>query len=274
MNVSNGGLIASLLGNLYVCDLSKYGGVRVLSEDGATVWEADATMWFAAPDGGGLYCSNQKDFDYLTYLDAGNMSERRVLKRACANLVASSGGVLLLDEEDGYIYEYDPEKDKCAVVVKEMVSSFILVSDTIYFATDVGLKCFNLRSRRAERLVDCSPACLNHADGRLIFADKRQGYAMCRFDIGQNRLEAYDGIRASSIITSGEHIFASNLDDSGSIVRVGVGGGGAPIRFCGESTDKLHIIGQCLYFLNQNDNNAWYKVPLTGGRPVPLFPEA
>jgi len=272
MNVSNGGLIALLHGNLYVCDLSQYSGTRVLSEDGSTVWNADATMWFAAADDNGLYCSNQKDFDYLTYLDAGGMTERRVLKRPCENLIMSSGRVLLLDEEDGYIYEYDPVKDKCILVLKERVTSFILVSDTLYFAVEGWLKCFNMRSRRSEKLSGCSPVCLNYADNHLIFADKQRDYALCRFDIGQNKLETFDGIRTQSIITAGEYIFASNLDDSNSIVRIGAGGG-APIRFCGESTDKLHIIGEHLYFLNQNDNNAWYKVPLSGGRTVPLFPD-
>jgi len=270
MNVSNGGLIALIGGDLYICDLSKYSGTIALSEDMSVVWEIDAVMWFAAPGGNGLYCSNQKDFDYLTYIDIKNKTERRALKRACANLIMSGGGVLFLDEEDSHIYEYDPVGDKCVHVIKENVSSFILVSDTIYYGTEAAIKSFGLHNIRTDKLMDCSPVCLNYANGFLIFADKGRDYTLCRLDIGRNKLETFDGIRTQSIIASEEYIFASNLADGNSIVRVGAGSGDT-IRFCGESTDKLHIIGKSLYFLNQNDANAWYKVPLSGGRPVSLF---
>jgi len=270
MNISNGGLITLLDGNLYICDLSQYSGTRVLSEDGAAVWDINAVMWFATSDGNGFYCSNQKDFDYLTYLDVRNKTENRVLKRPSANLIMSGGRVLFLDEEDSHIYEYDPVRDKCTLVVKEKVSSFILVSDIVYYGIEGGLKSIRLHNNHTDKILSCSPICINYANDLLIFADKDRDYALCRFDTGNGRLETFDNIRAQSIITTEEYIFASNLNDSNSIARVSISGGGS-IRFCGESTDKLHIVDEYLYFINQNDNNSWYKVPLSGGRPVPVL---
>jgi len=300
MNVSNGGLIAQLRGDLYVCDLGGYGGTRVLSRYGALVGEVSAVMWFAASDGNGLYCSNQRDYDYLTYISAGGLLENwpdvrrdgddvaygpnqlfatagrglltgvRRQKRACANLVMREGRVLFIDEEDGFIYEYDPKRDKCSPVLKERVSSFILVYKTIFFASESGLGSFGFHDGRKKKLADCFPVCLNYSNGYLLFADKRRDLALCRYDIGHGVLTATDGIKTQSIITAGDYIFASNLADGGSIVRAGLLAGEA-IRFCGESADKLHIVGQHLYFLNQNDKNAWYRLPIAGGRPVPVF---
>ena len=271
MNISNGGLVARVNDNLFISDLSRYYGTRVVSKDGDVVWSADAVMWFAAGDGNGIYCSNQKDYDCLTYLDAGSMTERRVLNRPCANIIMTEGTVLFLDEEDGYIYEYDPLKDKCAIVVKEQVTSFIIVSDTIYFASESGLKRFDLQhGRHTERLKDCFPVCLNYADGKLIFADKNQDFSLCRLDIGNNKLEAMRDIRTQSINTAEGYIFATDINDGNSIVRLSIDDG-APIRFCGECADKLHIVGEYLYFINQKDSDAWYKLPLSGGRPVQLY---
>ena len=270
MNVSNGGLIIQLNGNLYCCDLCKYSGTRVLSGDGGSGWDMKAVMWFAVSDGHGIYCSNQRDHDFLTYLDGKNMTESRLLKRACFNLAMLDDRVLFIDEEDGFVYEFDPGKAGCALMIKEKILSFILVSDTIYFASENGLKAFDIRRKRTEKLCDCSPVCLNNSEGRLIFADKSRDYAICCFDIGQDKLSVISHVPAQSMITTEEFVFASNLSDNDAIVRINILTGDS-IRFCGESADKLHIIGDYLYFLNQNDNNAWYKVPLSGGRPMQVF---
>jgi len=270
MNVSNGGLVAQLHDCLYVCDLSGYRGTIALPQDGSPAWETGAVMWFAASDGRGLYCSNQRDYDCLTYLSGSDRAETRLLKRACANLVMLGSKVLFLDEEDGYIYIYDPERGKSSLVAKETASSFILVSDTIYFASESGLKRFSPNDRCVEKLANCYPVCLNFAGGQLIFADGNKDYALCRYDIGRCKLTVTEGIRAQSIIATEEYIFAANLDDGNSIVRAGLAGG-EPIRFCGECADKLHIIGEDLFFLNRNDRNAWYRVSVSGGRPTPVL---
>ena len=267
MNVSNGGLIASLCGDLYVCDLSGYGGTRVISRDGSTDRDIGVIMWFAAPDGNGLYCSNQKDYDYLTYINGNDGVETCLQKRPCANLALRGGNVLFIDEEDSLVYEYDPGKDKSSLVIKETTTSFILVSDTLYFAAEGGLKCLDLSSGCTEKLADCFPVCLNFTNGYLVFADEYQDFALCRYDVSQGKFTATDDIRAQSIITTEEYIFASNLADNNSVVRADLVTGES-IRFCGDSADKLHIVDKYLYFLNQNDNNAWYKVPLAGGRPA------
>ena len=267
MNVSNGGLIAQLNGHLYCCDLCNYSGTRILSEDSIPVWDMKAAMWFAASDGRGIYCSNQRDYDYLTYLDGKNMTESRILKRACLNLAMLNSRLLFIDEEDSFVYEFDPEKAKCALVIKEKVHSFILVSDTIYFASESGLKSMEIRGKRTEKLNDCSPVCLNYSERRLIFADKSRDYAVCSYDTTQGKLTVLDRMPAQSMIATEEYVFVSNLSDNDAIVRININTGES-IRFCGESADKLHIIGENLYFLNQNDSNAWYKLPLSGGRPT------
>lgn len=270
MNISNGGLIAELNGNLYYCDLCQYSGTRIFSGDGVPVWDTKAVMWYAASDGRGIYFSNQRDFDHLTYLDGASMTESQILKRACFNLVMHDDMVLFIDEEDNYLYEFDPEKNRCALVIKEKVFSFIVVADSIYFASENGLKTFGFSGKRTEKLHDCAPVCLNSADGRLIFADKSHDYAVSCFDIGENKLTVLDRIPTQSIITTEDYAFVSDLSDNNAIVRINILTAES-IRFCGESADKLHIIDDYLYFLNQNDNNAWYRIPLSGGRPMRVF---
>jgi len=178
--------------------------------------------------------------------------------------------ILFLDQEDGYVCEYNPVQGKSSYIFREKVFSFILVTDTIYYTSENGLKCFNLHSKRTGKLIDCFPVCLNYLDGQLIFADKYQDFALCRLDISQNKFIVFDEIRTQSIITTDGYIFASNLNDGNSIVRADIITGQS-IRFCGESADKLHIIGEYLYFLNQDDNNTWHKVPISGGRPIPVL---
>jgi len=269
MNISNGGLIAQLNGNMFYSDLSQYSGTRVLTEDDVPVCEMKAVMWFAAADVRGIYFSNQRDYDYLTYLDERSMTETRIQKRPCLNLVMCNERVLFIDEEDNFIYEYDPDKDKCSLVIKEKASSFILVSDTLYIAAENGLKSYDLRGKRIDKLSNCAPVCLNYSDGCLIFADKSRDYAVSGFDLRQEKLAILDRMPSQSMITSGEHVFVSDLSDNNSIVRINIRTGDS-IRFCGESADKLHIIGEHLYFLNQNDANTWHKLPLSGGRPKPV----
>jgi len=270
MNVSNGGLVAELNNDLYICDLGGYRGTHIISKGGDLVGEFSAVMWFAAAHENGMYCSNQRNFDYLTYLDGESMEETCVQKRGCANLVMHGNALLLLDEEDGFIYEYDTAKKKSSPVVKETAFSFILVTDTIYFASESGLKSFDLNNGRTEKLEDCFPVCLNATGGQLIFSDKNQEFALCMFSISKNRLVKVDGIRTQSIVTTEEYVFASNLADNNSIVRVDQLTGEA-IRFCGENAERLHIVEEYLYFLNQNDDNAWYRVSCSGGRPTPVF---
>ena len=270
MNVSNGGLIAKLNENLFFCDLYQYSGTRILSEDGVPVWDMKTVMWFAASDGRGIYCSNQRDYDYLTYLDGKSMTESRLIKRACFNLVMFNDRVLFIDEEDGFIYEYDPEKAKCALVIKEKTLSFILISDKIFFASENGLKSFDTCGKRMDKLYDCSPVCLNYSDGQLIFADKARGYIISCFDIRQDRHIVLNSTPTQSMITTEEYVFVSSLADNNAIVRININTKES-IRFCGENSDKLHIVGDYLYFLNLNENNAWYRVPLSGGRPMKVF---
>ena len=269
MNISNGGLIAQLNGNMFYSDLSQYSGTRALNEDDAPIWNMKAVMWFAAPDGRGIYCSNQRDYDYLTYLDANNMTETRVQKRACHNLAMHDGRLLFIDEEDSQIHEYDPDKDRCSLVVKEKANSFILVTDMLYFAAENSLKSYNLRARRIDKLSNCAPICLNYTEGQLIFADKSHDYAVSAFDLRHEKLTILDRMPTQSMITSNEHVFVSDLSDNNSIVRINIRSGES-IRFCGESADKLHIINDQLYFLNQNDSNTWHHLPLSGGRPNPV----
>ena len=270
MNESNGGLVAKLDNRLLICDLSKYSGTYAISEDGATVWNTKSLMWFVSSDGHGFYYSNQRNFDYLTYLDGRSMDETCVLKKACMNLVMCDSKLLFIDEEESIVYEYDPAKGKSSPVIKEKVYSFICASNTIYFASENGLKCFDMHSRRMEKLMDCYPVCLNYADGQLVFADKNRDFALCKFDIICNKIVTVEDIRTQSIAVTEEYIFAANLDDNSSIVRVGLATGDI-IRFCGDGADKIHVIEDYLYFLNLSDSNAWYRVPVSGGRPVAVL---
>jgi len=270
MNISNGGLIAQVDDALYISDVSGYAGTHVLASDGTLAWEASAIMWFAAPDAKGIYCSNQKDYDYLTYIDGVNRSETRIMKRACSNLIMQDKEILFLDDEDGFVYEYNHEKDSCSLIIKEPVLSFIIVSNVIYFASETGLKCFHFHKRKTEHLADCSPVCLDYIDGHIIFADQQRDFALCKYSIEQDKVIEIDGIRTQSIVATEEYIFVCNLNDSNAIVRLEPTNCDS-IRFCGESAEKLHIVDEYLYFLNQNDNNRWYRVPYSGGRPVSVL---
>ncbi len=273
MNVSNGGLIATLNGCLYAADLENFAGTHIIDGSGQRVGGLQGIMWFAAPDDRGFYFSNQRDCDYLTYFDGGRGSETRMEERPCANLIMSSDELYLLDEENGYICAFDVRRQRSSPVVKERVSSFVLEAGMLYYASEGFLKQCDLRGRHAENLLQCEPVCLNVSQGKLIFADEAQNSVLTVWDIRQKTAAQVGHLRTQSMAADGDYVFVADMTDNGSIVRVRLSTG-ETLRFCGEKTDRLHIEAPFLYFLNSNDSNAWYRIPLSGGRHVRLIERA
>ena len=270
MNISNGGLITKHQNRLYVCDLENYQGTYILSDEGNTLGIIDSVMWFAAPLGGHIYYSNQKDNDYLYYLDIQSLAESRLLKRPCSYIAFFEDKLYFLDETDTMIYKFDTNTDKLTPVIKETVFSFILHGGVIYCTFAKGLLEYDLRSNRSTIRTNNVPLCLNYTPSGLIFADRSNDLALSNLNTGQKELKKLGQIKTQSIIADENYIYAANLLDNRSIVRVDIHNGEA-IRFCGEKADKLHILDNYLYFQNQNDKNAWHKMPLSGGRSIRLL---
>ena len=273
MNISNGALIAKHYNRLYVCDLENYRGTYILAaEGGDIVGRIDGVMWFAATLGDRIYYSNQKDNDYLYCLDTVSLSERCLLKKPCGNITVFDDKLFFLDETDSLMYEYDPPTAKVTQLMKEKVFSFILREGIFYCAFAKGLLKLDLPGKKSAILTDHIPLCLNHTSNGLVFADRSHDFALSVLQPGQDKPREIGQIKTQSIVAGGLYIYAANLLDNRSIVRVDIDSGEA-IRFCGEKADKLHMIDGYLYFQNQNDKNAWYKMPLSGGRSIRLLPD-
>jgi hypothetical protein len=228
-------------------------------------------MWFAAPHATKIYYSNPRDNDYLYCLDTESLTENCLLARPCGNITVFEHKLYFLDETDSLIYSFDPQTERSTAVLKEQVFSFIIHAGIIYGAFAKGLLEFNLQSRSSAILTDHIPLCLNYTNNGLVFADRSHDCFLSSLDTVKNKPVKINHIKTQSIVTGERHIYAANLLDNSSIIRVDMNSGEA-IRFCGEKADKLHIIDGHLYFLNQNDKNAWYKMPLSGGRSIRLLP--
>jgi len=271
MNISNGALITLHRDRLYVCDLENYQGAYIFDESGDILGKIEGLMWFAAPHGAHIYYSNQKDNDYLYCLDTKSQSESCLLKRPCGNIVVFDDRLFFLDETDSLIYEFNAQKAKIVSLIKEKVYSFILYEGIFYCAFTKGLLEFDLQSGKSAILTDHIPMCLSYTSNGLVFADRSNDFALSGLKQGQNEPAKINNIKTQSIVVGDQYIYAANLLDNRSIARVDINSGEV-IRFCGERADKLHIIDGYLYFQNQNDKNAWYKMPLSGGRSVRLLP--
>ena len=270
MNISNGGLILKHQSRLYVCDLENYQGTYILAEDSSIISTINGLMWFAAPRGNNIYYSNQKDNDYLYNLDTESLAENCLIKKPCSYIVAWAEQLFFLDETDKQIYGFDYKTGKTSPLIKEEVFSFIQNGGLLYCAGAKGLLEFDINSGRSQLLTGHIPMCLNITPKGLIFTDRSLDYSLSILYTGHSEPIKINNIKTQSIIAGKSHVYAINLPDNRSIVRVDITSGEA-IRFCGEKADKLHIVDDYLYFLNQNDKNAWYKMPLSGGRSVRLL---
>lgn len=267
MSTSSGGLINVFNNELFVCDLEKYTGTYILSEAGNVMDQINGLMWFANQIENNIYYSNQKDNDFLYCLNTENWAEKCVLERPCGNIVAFGADIFFLDEIKSLVYRYEPQTDKMVLFIKEKVSSFILHNGAMYYASERNLKKCCLFGGKIENLADCVPVRMTISRNQLIFADKANHFVLSCLDLVSGNLNKIEKIKTQSIVADEEYIYAANLLDNRSIVRVGILTG-ETIRFCGEKADKLHILQQYIYFQNQNDKNTWYKMPLAGGRSV------
>jgi hypothetical protein len=271
MNISNGALVAKHRNRLYVSDLENYQGTYILAEDGNILDKTDGAMWFASPYGAAIYFSNQKDYDYLYCLDTESLQEKCLLQKPCANIALFEDKLLYLDEADSHVYRFDIQTGKTALLIKEEIFSFILYEGLLYGAYAKGLLEFDLRSGRSKLLTNHIPLCLNYIATGLVFSDRSKDCLLSGLEAGQREPQKINHIKTQSLIADENYIYAANLLDNSSIVRVDMASG-ETIRFCGEKADKLHIIEDHLYFLNQNDKNAWHRMPLSGGRSMRLLP--
>jgi hypothetical protein len=251
--------------------LENYKGTYILSEDGDIIDCIEGLMWFAAPHGAQIFYSNQKDNDYLYCLDTESLTESCLLQKSCGNITVFDDTLFFLDETDGLIYKFNIQNGKVHPLMKERVFAFILRAGIFYCAFAKGLLEFNFQSEKANVLTDHIPICLSYTSGRLIFADRSQDFALSGLIQGQNEPKKINLIKTQSIVADEHHIYAANLLDNRSVARVDIASGES-IRFCGEKADKLHIVGEYLYFQNQNDKNAWYRMSLSGGRSIRLLP--
>jgi hypothetical protein len=267
VNISNGALLAKGRDKLFVCDLEHYQGTYILDGAGGLTGRLDGLMWFAVAQEGCIYYSNQRDHDYLYGLDTESLSESCLLKRPCADLAWYGGQLLFTDETDSRIYKYDIQTGHAAALSQEAVFSFIEHAGILYCACAKGLLEMDLSGGDSTLLTEHIPLCLNYTSAGLVFADRSRDFCLSLLPAGQREPLPLNRVKTQSIVAGPQHIYAANLLDNRSIVRLDLKGGEA-IRFCGDQADKLHIVDDQLYFLNQNDNNAWYRMPLSGGRSV------
>ncbi|MCL1905399.1 MAG: DUF5050 domain-containing protein [Clostridiales bacterium] len=271
MNISNGALITKHKGRLYVCDLENYRGTYILDEECGVAGRIEGLMWFAATLGTSLYYSDQRDKDYLYCLDTESLSENCLLKRPCGYITVFDDRLFFLDETESLIHELDLKTGKTSPVMRERVSSFILWEGAFYCASAKGLLRFGLYGGKGDLLTEHIPLCLAYSALGPVFADVSHNFALSVLKDGQRTPDKAGRVKTQSLAVEGRYIYAADLTDDCSVVRLHTEGGGA-IRFCGERAEKLHIIEDHLYFLNQNDKNAWYKMPLSGGRSIRLLP--
>jgi len=200
-----------------------------------------------------------------------DLNERCLLQSPCSYITIFEDRLFFLNETNSQIYELDLKNNTAVPLIKEKIFSFIMNAGVFYCAFAKGLLKFDLHSKKSTILTDHIPMCIHYTPNSLIFADSSCDFALSRLDFDQKIPVKISHIKTQSIVADEHHIYAANLLDNRSIVRMDTSGG-APIRFCGEKADKLHIIESDLYFLNHNDKNAWYKMPLSGGRNTRLLP--
>ncbi|MCL1975337.1 MAG: DUF5050 domain-containing protein [Firmicutes bacterium] len=265
MNTSNGALIIRHKKLLYVCDLENHLGTHVLNEDSQLIGKINGLMWFAASWGEDIYYSNQKDHDYLYCLDTQSLSENCILNWPCSYLTVYADSLYFLHEADNFIYKLELPSHEPTAVIKEEFRSFIIHEGFLYGAQAQGLLKFDMHSTKSSLLTGHMPFCLNLLADVLYYADCAQDYYLCSLCMDEKKPHRVDLIKTQSIISEGNYLYAANMLDNRAIVRINAVNG-ETIRFCGEKAEKLHIIDNYLYFLNQHDKNAWYKMPLSGGR--------
>ncbi len=267
MNISNGGLISKVNDKLYICDLENYSGTDIIVDNGFTVGKVRGLMWFSNTTQDKIYYSNQADNDYLYCYDISSLMEQCVMQKACYNIMLYNESLLYIDEINNYIYQLNLQSNNTQRLINEQVTSFIILNNNLFYSTHNSFKVFDINLRQARRISDAVPICINILDDKLVFANEVKDYVLSIFNLSNGELYQIDDIQTQSIITDNRYIYAVNDLDNLSITRVDMFAGEI-IRICGEKASKLHIIEDYIYFQNLSTQNAWHKMPLTGGQII------
>ena len=275
MNLMSGGLVCEHQGKMYVCDIAQYKGTFVLDAKGKREDTLDALMWFINHWKDMLYYSDQKNGCFLYEYDTKKNESRCLLKKPVAYITILDSTLYFIDENDGFLYSFPLQKQKQACLLREQIETYFIYNEQIYFVSRRGgFWKTELNGGRQKRISDDSPVSPQIIDGKIVFSDRDDSLSLYLMDDDGNNKSYLDAgaARTQSFITVERYIFASDLADNGALVRID-SANGHRVRFYGECVDKLHLVDDSLVFINKNAQNMWYKLPVSGGRAIPLIKE-
>lgn len=264
-NNNNGGLIYGYNGRLLFTDLQEYTGSYIKQEERRI--PLNGLFWFMNEANGFIYCSDQSKDHRLARVD---LASRNV------DLLGNDPvyGVTLCGEWLYYINESDQRLYRCQLdgrhesrLSEEGTLSFTLNGGTIYYTTGQGIRSCSLTGDGREVISGHAAVHMLFLDGKLVFADKKNHYALTMLDMVDGQAEGYTDIAPNSLNSDGRYLYCANRSNESSIYRIDPKSG-TKIRICGESADLLHIVEGDLYFCNHRE---WYRMSLLGGQAVRVF---
>lgn len=267
-NIQSGGLICRLNEKLIIADVAKGIGMHWIQEDHQVL--SQIMPWFLNVDEeDNLYYSDALKACHLCKMSKGDQAQGILVSEPIYLLKKYGDTLYYINEKNRHLYSYSLSERAVKKIISEEISVFTVGEDTIWYTSNKGILSTDLRGENREKIGKNIAMRLVYDNDKLVFIDKNQEYAVSYIDIKTGTLQTIEGSMSSSINVYDDLIFYNNIKDKSHIYRYSTDSE-FNIKFIPERSDYIHIIGEAIYYFNQ-DNRVWMKVPIQGGKPVMLM---
>ncbi|WP_051569331.1 DUF5050 domain-containing protein [Alkaliphilus transvaalensis] len=264
-NIINGGLALKIQSSHYFTNIGDCSGTYLVDEGNIPKKVADGLAWFMNFHGEYIYYSEERDNNYLYRLNVITNQEEVVLKKSCSNLILFNNYIYFIDEIDRRLYKCRSNGSELMKEVNEEVVCFTINNDSLFYATSNAIKQVYLINGNKETVVtDVEAIRLLVKEEQIILVDKNNNYYLTLYDLPSKNKHTFDGMMTTDFNVDERYIYCSNSNDGKTIYRISIEDGSS-IRICGDKASNLHVIEDEIFFINEDKNNSWYKISVSGG---------
>lgn len=270
-NNQNGGLVFEAENKLYVSDVYTYKGLITVEETKVHKIN-DVMAWFINQDTNDkyLYYSNENKRNKLCRMNVEEKEENIITEDTIYLLTLYDNYLYYINQEDGKLYRCDKQGRYKEVVINDHVTSYMIADRKIWYGVESGIGTCNLEGFHKETLTKDTGTSIAYAEDALAFCNKNKNNCITVVDLIDAGQYDIDGSYATNISVYDNYLFFSHKKEQCAIYRYNLTNRDS-IKFTSETAEYLHIIDKHIIFYDVYGTHDWMKVPISGGRAVPLY---
>lgn len=216
------------------------------------------------------YCNAQKNAA-LCKMRLEDAEEQIIIKESIDLLQKQDNMLYFINKNKNQLYTYALDGKEVEKVLDDKMRCFLVMDESILYATDKALFCCDLEGREKEKIVAGNMIRLVCNDEYIVFIDKDKAYSVGYMNLANNETSYIEGSIATSINIYKDNIFYNNGNNKNHIFRYGIDSE-FDLKFIPQPAEYLHIFDETLCYLNQ-DSKVFMQVSVQGGKPMPLVGE-